>query len=79
MVIFGSSCSSRRYPPFSIEESCSGVRSIAEVPCLLKIRHVGVDNELMAFFHATAVSTRSAGLQLSMFGVDLNVTMCSIG
>jgi transketolase len=71
--------SSIRYPPISIEESCSDVRSIAEVPCLLKIRHFGVVLELTAIFHATAVSTRSAGLQLFRFGVDLKVTICSIG
>ena len=68
-----------KYPPIPIELSCWGVLSIAEVPCLLKIRQVGVFVELTASFQATAVSTKSAGLQLFKLGVDLKVTICSIG
>ena len=43
------------------------------------IDKLGVDEDSIASFHAIAVSTKSAGLQLSKLGVDLKVTRCSIG
>ena len=57
----------------------SGVLDIGEVFCLLKTKHVGVFVEETAFFHATEVSTKSAGLQLLRLGVARKVTRCSIG